>query len=191
MYLCVAHKTQTPHIPQNKMMIRIKYLVVSLLLFFAACTSTQPTGAGGALPGVASDTLTVSELPGGDALSASETVVVQEAAHILKAPQFAEALLAMKEGTATELKIAERTILLEPDAPLSGMTLFEEGGFVIGKEALASTRELYKTVLHELYRLHMSESSEAGVNSDLVSSETEAAFNFAEKAVDVLIHWLQ
>ena len=71
------------------------------------------------------------------------------------------------------------------------MTLFEEGGFVIGKEALASTRELYKTVLHELYRLHMSESSEAGVNSDLVSSETEAAFNFAEKAVDVLIHWLQ
>jgi hypothetical protein len=40
-----------------------------------------------------------------------------------------------------------------PKLSFSGFTLFGENGFVIGKEALRSSDELMKTVLHECYRL--------------------------------------
>ena len=172
------------------MMRRFSSLLVVLLLFAAACTSTQPaTMAGGAASGAPADTLVVQEA--GEALSAREERIVEEAVRILKAPQFKEALKAMRGGEATELSLEDRTIILEPDAPLSGMTLFEENGFVIGREALASTEELYKTVLHELYRLHTSVLQESGADPELVRTETEAAFSFAERAAALLTQRLR
>lgn len=72
--------------------------------------------------------------------------------------------------------------MVEPNVPISGMTLFEENAFVIGKEAFSSDDELIKTILHELHRLYTSKSS-GGVNGALASQETEAAFNFANRAL--------
>lgn len=74
----------------------------------------------------------------------------------------------------------------EPGLPASGMTMFGENGFLIGREAFTSSGELLKTVLHELYRLNTSASS-AGVSAQLSVQETKAAFEFAERAFKELI----
>lgn len=73
------------------------------------------------------------------------------------------------------------TILYEPGINASGMTLFGERGFVIGREAFASDSELAMTVAHEMYRLAMSASA-GGVDAGLVRVETNAAFTFGERA---------
>ena len=69
--------------------------------------------------------------------------------------------------------------------PASGMTMFGENGFLIGREAFTSQAELQKTVLHELYRLNTSASA-TGISGTLASHETKAAFDFAERAVEYL-----
>ncbi|MBS1528366.1 MAG: hypothetical protein JST19_22155 [Bacteroidetes bacterium] len=80
---------------------------------------------------------------------------------------------------ATELEIGRRTILIEPELPFSGMTFFEENGFVLGKAAFESKEEMIKTVLHELYRI---ENSARGANSAArAAEETKNAYYFAEK----------
>jgi len=66
------------------------------------------------------------------------------------------------------------------------MTMFGENGFIIGNEAFASSTELSKTVLHELYRLNTSASAK-GVSKELVKQETKAAFEFAKRAFEELI----
>jgi hypothetical protein len=48
--------------------------------------------------------------------------------------------------------------------------------------AFASEAEFTKTLLHELYRLATSASRVVGVHGELVSAETNAAYNFAERA---------
>ncbi|MDR0742448.1 MAG: hypothetical protein LBE98_03220 [Puniceicoccales bacterium] len=48
------------------------------------------------------------------------------------------------------------------------------------RKAFSSASELKKTLLHELHRLRTSKSS-AGVSAHLVLTETNSAFNFAEK----------
>lgn len=81
-----------------------------------------------------------------------------------------------------DFTINGRTIVLQSDGPFSGMTLFDENAFVLGKEAFASGDELTKTILQELYRLGTSEvgaSRKAG--QGIVSSETKNAFQFAEE----------
>jgi DNA-directed RNA polymerase subunit RPC12/RpoP len=69
---------------------------------------------------------------------------------------------AFKAGRSVTVKIAGRIIQYEPGLPASGMTMFGENGFLIGREAFTSEAELAKTVLHELYRLTTSTAKTAG-----------------------------
>ena len=78
-----------------------------------------------------------------------------------------------------------RVIQYEPGLPASGMTLFGEGGFVLGPEALASQAELIQTCLHELYRLATSEIGRgAAASRSVVAAGTQAAFGFAQRAYE-------
>ena len=90
-------------------------------------------------------------------------------------------LRAAYEAGGTELTIGGRTILVDPGVPASGMTLFGENGFVLGREAFVSEAELTKTLLHETYRLTTSQSA-VGVSGAAASAETNEAFSFAERA---------
>lgn len=80
------------------------------------------------------------------------------------------------------VNVGGRLIQYEPSLPASGMTMFGENGFLIGREAFTSPAELQKTVLHELYRLNTSTSA-TGVSAALAAQETKAAFDFAARAV--------
>jgi hypothetical protein len=73
------------------------------------------------------------------------------------------------------------TVVYEPGLPSSGFTLFGEHGFAMGSEAFSSESETAKTILHETYRLSTSNVA-GGASADLASSETQSAFDFANKA---------
>lgn len=73
----------------------------------------------------------------------------------------------------------------EPGLSASGMTLFGENGFVIGRGAFSSGGEFGRTVLHELYRLSHSGAA-GGVSGALATQETAAAAGFAERAAAAL-----
>ncbi len=88
-------------------------------------------------------------------------------------------------GTSASVTIGGRTILYEPGLSASGMTLFGENGFVIGRGAFASSGEMGSTVLHELYRLGFSASA-GGVSGALAAQETAAAAGFAARAAGSL-----
>ncbi len=115
-------------------------------------------------------------------LSTAEWGVVGEARSILAAPEFAQLQAAYEAGDSVVVNIGGRLIQYEPGLPASGMTMFGENGFIMGQEAFVSTDEAAQTVLHELYRLTFTESS-AGVLGQLATQETNAAFNFAAKAL--------
>lgn len=112
--------------------------------------------------------------------TSQEIKIINEANSIMKSKKLLTETF--NSGIGTELKIAGRTIIVEPQAPMSGMTLFEENAFVIGKEAFSNSSELGKTILHELHRLHTSILRGKTGTQGLVSKETAAAANFAEKA---------
>ncbi len=54
------------------------------------------------------------------------------------------------------VQIGGRVIQYEPGLPASGMTMFGENGFLLGREAVTSEAELTKTLLQETYRLTFS-----------------------------------
>ena len=84
------------------------------------------------------------------------------------------------------MEVGGRIIQYEPSLTTSGMTMFGENGFVIGREAFASEAEFTKTVLHELYRLSTSQLTRgAAASGELAASETKAAYDFAERAFKV------
>jgi len=112
---------------------------------------------------------------GGDAVAEVRSLVDGGALRRLRA--------AFESGTSAEFKLGGRTILVEPDAPFSGMTLFEEAGFVLGRDAFSSNAELTKTLLQEVFRLRTSARvGGAGASGDLATRETQNAFEFAERA---------
>ena len=113
-------------------------------------------------------------------LNNQEQSIAKEAFQILNSPQFQNIVEGHKKNETALIEINDRTISYD-DAPFSGMTWFEKNGFNIGKEAFKSEEELIKTVLHELHRLTTSKLRGSGNAAD-VSKETQAAFNFAEKA---------
>ncbi len=76
--------------------------------------------------------------------------------------------------------------MYEPGLSASGMTLFGENGFVLGRAAFLSRSELTKTVLQELFRLTTSRVGASGAACQAaVAAETQAAFSFAERAFRV------
>jgi len=88
-------------------------------------------------------------------------------------------------GRSVTVRIGGRVIQYEPGLPASGMTMFGDEGFLIGREAFSTAGELERTVLHELYRLRTSASS-SGVSAALAAEETRAAAAFAERAARAL-----
>jgi RHS repeat-associated protein len=117
--------------------------------------------------------------------TAREAAAMREARGILASPQMATLRAAHDAGVSAGVSINGRTVLYEPGLSASGMTLFGENGFVIGRDAFASTGELGRTVLHELYRLSHSAAA-GGVSGALASKETADAARFAERAVGIL-----
>ncbi|MCY7356462.1 MAG: hypothetical protein LH609_03165 [Rudanella sp.] len=113
------------------------------------------------------------------AFNSAEKAIVTEVQFMLRSE--AKLRTAFNSGVGTELKICGRTIIVEPDMPASGLSLFGENGFVIGQEAFSSRPELIKTLLHELYRLNTSQAAH-GVSQTLATQETAAASSFAERA---------
>src|SRR4051812_46483269 len=67
---------------------------------------------------------------------------------ILSSSELAQLRLAQQAGKGLVVRIGGRLIQCEPGAPCSGMTLFGENGFLLGREAFASESELVKTLLH-------------------------------------------
>lgn len=117
--------------------------------------------------------------------TAVESQVINEAQQIISSPQFSRLQEVFKAGRPVTVNIGGRLIQYEPDMPTSGMSFFEGGGFYIGREAFKSPAELQKTVLHELYRLATTQSSN-GVTGKLASTEASAAYTFADRAAGAL-----
>ena len=116
-----------------------------------------------------------------------ELAAFDNAQTIFESDEFDLIRNANENGTVVEVMIGETTVLYEPDLPASGMTLFEENGFVIGPEAFVSEAELAQTVLQESHRLATSRALEQGVDGALAASETAAAAEFAANNFESLL----
>jgi hypothetical protein len=116
-----------------------------------------------------------------------ESTIIKEAQTILSSAEIATIRAAHSAGETAVVRVGGRLIQYEP-VPISGMTMFGENGFVIGKQAFASEQELAKTVLHELYRLSHSVMAKEGgaISQATAAAETQAAFEFAERASAVV-----
>lgn len=141
--------------------------------------TTLPTLAPRAAAPAAGGTITIK------GFSATESAVIREAKGIVFAKEFETIRAAHAAGRSATVKIGGRVIQYEPGLPASGMTMFGESGFIVGPEAFASSGELGRTVLHELYRLTTSQSA-SGVSSAMATAETSAAAAFAERAFSLL-----
>lgn len=120
-----------------------------------------------------------------DGFSGVEVGIINEADGILSSSQMATIRQAYENGESVTVVINGRTIQYEPDLPASGMTMFGEDGFLIGREAFANPGELDRTVLHELHRLTTSQSA-SGVSGSLATNETQAAIDFAIRAFEAM-----
>jgi len=117
-----------------------------------------------------------------------EQKIIQEAKLVLKSKQFKALCDAFSKGIPYTEIINRRTIQVEPELPFSGMTLFKENGFLLGKEAFVSKEELIKTLLHEIYRLETSTIRKTGkATQQEIIKETKAASEFAESASVLLL----
>jgi hypothetical protein len=122
------------------------------------------------------------------AASSSEAAIMNEVRGILSSPGMAQIRAANSAGIGITVKIGGRLIQYEPGLPASGMTMFGEDGFILGREAFRDEAELTKTLLHELYRLGMSARGALGDASsmqEVITAETEAAAGFAERAYNL------
>lgn len=120
---------------------------------------------------------------GASSFTVAEREIVREARSILTSREFRILRTAHARGESVTVQIGGRTIQYEPNLPWSGMTLFEDNAFLVGRQAFTSEAELSKTILHELYRLHTSViGREAAATGSAVAAETQAAFEFAERA---------
>jgi hypothetical protein len=113
-------------------------------------------------------------------LSRSERAIAGSARAIYGSEELGAIRAAHAAGRSAEVTVGGTKIVYEPGLNASGMTLFGENGFVIGRGAFASDMELAKTIAHESYRLATSQSA-GGVGAGLAKAETNAAFSFAEQ----------
>ncbi len=118
-----------------------------------------------------------------EAFTRTEQAIILEARRLVTSPAFTRLRAAHTAKKGLSIRFGGRLIQYEPDAPVSGMTLFGENGFLLGREAFTTEAELIKTVLHELHRLSMSTVQVEGATMALVRSETQAAQAFAERAL--------
>lgn len=124
--------------------------------------------------------------PGPPGFLPVESAIISEVQQMMASPEMEQIRRAYGEGVSLMCGIGGRLIQYEPSLPASGMTLFGEGGFVLGPEALVSEAELIRTCLHERYRLATSQIGRgAAASRSLTEAETQAAFGFAQRAYDV------
>ncbi len=118
-----------------------------------------------------------------DVFAPVELDIAHAAQDVYSSPVMDDIRQAAQNGLAAEVEINGYKVLYEPDIPGSGFSLasFGERGFAIGPEAMASEAELARTVAHELYRVNMTEIPELGIDATRAASETEAAFDFAQR----------
>jgi hypothetical protein len=122
-----------------------------------------------------------------ESFTATEQSVIIEARKILSSPSFARIRAAQAADKGVIARINGRLIQYEPGAPCSGMTLFGENGFLLGREAFKSESEVVKTLLHELHRLTTSVVRSEGATMATVHSETQAAKLFADRAFKAVL----
>jgi hypothetical protein len=122
-----------------------------------------------------------------ESFTATEQSIIIEARRILSSPLFARMRAAQAAGKGVIVRINGRLIQYEPGAPCSGMTLFGENGFLLGREAFRSESEVVKTLLHELHRLTTSVVRSEGATMATVHSETQAAKVFADQAFKAVL----
>ena len=122
-----------------------------------------------------------------ESFTAAEQSIIIEARRILSSPWFARIRAAQAAGKGVIVRINGRLIQYEPGAPCSGMTLFGENGFLLGREAFKSESEVVKTLLHELHRLTTSVVRAEGATMATVHSETQAAKIFADRAFKAVL----
>ncbi|CCV09517.1 hypothetical protein MESS2_p40001 [Mesorhizobium metallidurans STM 2683] len=114
-----------------------------------------------------------------------ERSIISEARAILASPKMDTIRAAQASGKPVSVTIGGRLVQYEPGLPASGMTMFGENGFLIGREAFTSKEELNKTVLHELFRLETSKAKK-GVSAELAKKETQDASSFADRASNAM-----
>jgi hypothetical protein len=113
--------------------------------------------------------------------SISDSAIIAEVRLMYNSPLMLQIRDAHQSAKSMTLRIGRYNVQYEPYA-FSGMTAFPDG-FVVGKEAFSSEDELKKTFLHEVYRLcHSSIGQGADADRHSVRSETDAAFQFAERS---------
>jgi hypothetical protein len=117
---------------------------------------------------------------------AAERAVIAEVKAMQGTGLYAKARAAMASGQEVEVVIGTRTIIIAPQMPASGMTFFADNVFVIGREALVSEAEFFKTLLHELYRLAFQRGIQAGAVG-AATEPTAAAAAFAERAIALFV----
>ncbi len=122
-----------------------------------------------------------------ESFTATEQSIIIEARRILSSSSFARIRAAQAAGKGVIVRINGRLIQYEPGAPCSGMTLFGENGFLLGREAFKSESEVVKTLLHELHRLTTSVVRSEGATMATVHSETQAAKTFADRAFKAVL----
>jgi hypothetical protein len=115
-----------------------------------------------------------------ESLTPLQRTIASEAQAVLRSKELATLRAAHTAGKPAEVIIGGRTILYAPDMAASGMTLFGENGFVLGREAFKSQAELTKTLLHELHRLATTASKAEGIGGALAAKETASAASFAD-----------
>ncbi len=118
--------------------------------------------------------------------SAAERAVLAEVKAAQAAGAFAKAKSAVAAGKEAEIVIGNRAVQVVPEFNGSGMTLFVDDTFIIGREAIASEAEFFKTLLHELYRLAFQRGVQAGAVGG-ATAPTANAFSFAEKAIALFV----
>ncbi|MEM8524808.1 MAG: DUF6443 domain-containing protein [Bacteroidota bacterium] len=120
-------------------------------------------------------------------LTKTETGIANTAKEIVDSELFKAGIEGMKNGTTSEVTINGVKVVFQADGPFSGFTLFSENGFVVGKEALKSSDEITKTVLHETYRISTSSAkSGGGVTQNIVTQETNDVIDFVERAFEAI-----
>ena len=115
-----------------------------------------------------------------------EATILNDARTIYRSPLMKQIREAFSRRLEAKVKIGSYYIQYEPQVPvsISAMTDFKGNGFTLGAHAFSSEDEFKKTLLHELYRLHMSEIGRGRPvepRNTNVRSETDAAWQFAER----------
>jgi RHS repeat-associated protein len=115
--------------------------------------------------------------------SMKERAIIAEVKAIHASGALSKIKAALASSEEMEIVVGNgRVVLVQPNwLYSSGMTLREEGGFLVGKIAGSSDAELIKTFLHEIYRLEFEGGIQAGAVG-VSTAATDAAFGFAEKA---------